>query len=468
MKERLDLTNGSISDKLIKLALPIMGTSFIQMAYNLTDMMWVGRVGSNAVAAVGTAGFYPWLAMAFIMISRVGGEVKVAQSIGENNIKHTKSYIKAAIEINIILSIIYSVTLIIFNKNLIGIFKLGDLEVISMSRQYLIIIACGMIFYFINPVLTAIFNGLGNSKTPFRINTIGLIANIILDPILIFGWFGLPKLGVVGAAIATITAQIIVTICFVFKIVKQKDEFFKIKFFRKIEIEYYNTLYKLGLPVAIQNGMFTLFSMAIGVIVASWGPVAIAVQKVGSQIESISWMTADGLAVALGSFVGQNYGAKNYDRINKSCKIGILTAIGLGIITTLILVFWGENIFTLFIDEEDAIIKGGMYLKILGYSQLFMCFEIIISGAFKGLGRTYISSIIVTILTGARIPMAYLLSKPEYLGLDGIWWSISLSSIFKGILLLAIFIVLIRKNKLYPQPESIRNFKEEIASSSQE
>ncbi|MBC5996401.1 MATE family efflux transporter [Romboutsia ilealis] len=468
MKDRLDLTNGSISDKLIKLALPIMGTSLIQMAYNLTDMMWVGRVGSNAVAAVGTAGFYPWLAMAFIMISRVGGEVKVAQSIGENNIKHTKSYIKAAIEINIILSVIYSAILIIFNKNLIGLFKLGDLEVISMSRQYLIIIACGMIFYFINPVFTAIFNGLGNSKTPFRINTIGLIANIILDPILIFGWMGLPKLGVVGAAIATITAQIIVTICFVFKIVKNKDEFFKIKFFTKIEIYYYKVLYKLGLPVAIQNGMFTLFSMAIGVIVASWGPVAIAVQKVGSQIESISWMTADGLAVALGSFVGQNYGAKNYDRINKSCKIGILTAIGLGIITTLILVFWGEDIFTLFISEKDAVTKGGMYLKILGYSQLFMCFEIIISGAFKGLGRTYISSIIVTILTGARIPMAYLLSKPEILGLNGIWWSISLSSIFKGILLLAIFIVLIRNNKLYSQHESIRNFKEEIASSSQD
>ena len=468
MKDRLDLTSGSISDKLIKLALPIMGTSFIQMAYNLTDMMWVGRVGSNAVAAVGTAGFYPWLAMAFIMISRVGGEVKVAQSIGENNINSTKSYIKAAIEINIILAIIYTLTLIIFNKNLIDIFKLGDLDVISMSRQYLIIIAFGMVFYFINPVLTAIFNGLGNSKTPFRINTIGLIANIILDPILIFGLFGFPKLGVVGAAIATITAQIVVTICFVVKIVKQKDEFFKIKFFKNIELSYYKVLYKLGLPVAIQNGMFTLFSMAIGVIVASWGPVAIAVQKVGSQIESISWMTADGLAVALGSFVGQNYGAKNYDRINKSCKIGIITAIGLGIITTFILVVYGKEIFSLFIAEDDAIIKGGMYLKILGYSQLFMCFEIIISGAFKGLGRTYISSIIVTVLTGLRIPMAYLLSKPKYLGLDGIWWSISLSSILKGTLLLFIFIVLIKRNKLYPQTEKIKNFKEELAISSKE
>ena len=82
MNKRLDLTEGSISSKLIKLSLPIMGTSFIQMAYNLIDMMWVGKDGSDSVAAVGTAGFYTWLAMSFIMISKMGGEIKVAQSIG--------------------------------------------------------------------------------------------------------------------------------------------------------------------------------------------------------------------------------------------------------------------------------------------------------------------------------------------------------------------------------------------------
>lgn len=468
MKDRVDLTTGSISDKLIKLALPIMGTSFIQMAYNLTDMIWVGKVGSNAVAAVGTAGFYPWLAMAFIMISRIGGEVKVAQSIGENNLNKTKSFIKAAIEINIILAILYSIIVIIFNKGLVDIFKLGDEEVISMSRQYLVIVASGFVFYFINPVLTSIFNGLGNSKTPFMINTIGLIANIILDPILIFGWLGFPKLGVEGAAIATITAQMVVTLTFLIKIIKSKDEYFKVKLFRNIEFDSYKVLYKLGLPVAIQNGMFTLFSMAIGVIVASFGPVAIAAQKVGSQIESISWMTADGLSVALATFVGQNYGAENYDRIKKSCKIGIITSLGLGIITTIILVFLGKNIFSLFIDESDAIIKGGMYLKILGYSQLFMCLEIIISGIFKGLGRTYISSIIVTILTGARIPMAYLLSKSNILGINGIWWSISLSSILKGIVLMSVFIILIKTNKLYLHSKKSISFKEEYASSSEE
>ena len=119
VNKRLDLTEGSISEKLIKLALPIMGTSFIQMAYNMIDMIWVGRDGSKAVAAVGTAGFYPWLAMAFIMISKVGGEVKVAQSVGMHDITEAKKYIKSSLELNIILAILYSAIMMAFNKPLI-------------------------------------------------------------------------------------------------------------------------------------------------------------------------------------------------------------------------------------------------------------------------------------------------------------------------------------------------------------
>ena len=108
MKGRFDLTQGKITEKLVKLSLPIMATSFIQMAYNMIDMIWVGKAGSSAVAAVGTAGFFTWLAMAFITISKVGAEVKVAQSMGQHDVDETKLYIKSAIEINIILSILYS------------------------------------------------------------------------------------------------------------------------------------------------------------------------------------------------------------------------------------------------------------------------------------------------------------------------------------------------------------------------
>lgn len=449
MSKKVDLTSGKIVDKLVRLALPIMGTSFIQIGYSLIDMIWVGKAGSNAVAAVGTAGFYPWLAMAFIMISKVGGEIKVAQSVGEKNTHDAKYYIKSAIEINIILSILYSLVLIIFRNPLIGFFRLGDIEVINMSKEYLVIVGLGMVFYFINPVFTSIFVGLGNSKSPFKINSIGLITNIILDPVLIFGIGPFPQMGVAGAALATITSHIVVSLCFVFLIIKNKDEYFKIKLFRDIDLKYYKTLFILGTPVALQNGLFTAFSMIMGVVVASFGPVAIAVQKVGSQIESISWNSCEGFASALSSFVGQNYGAKKIDRINKSTKYSIIGVMIWGSLTTFILVFLGEYIFRAFINEPEAILKGTDYLKILGYSQLFMCLEITVAGIFKGIGRTYIPSIIIAILTGLRIPLALILSKPNILGLNGVWWSITISSIAKGIVLVTILVVLRKTHKLY-------------------
>ncbi|SFU70431.1 putative efflux protein, MATE family [Clostridium sp. DSM 8431] len=451
MDKRLDLTKGHIGKSLFKLALPIMGTSFIQMAYNIIDMMWVGKDGSVSVAAVGTAGFYTWLAMAFIMFSRIGGEVKVAQSIGKKDIKSTKEYVKAAIELNIIFSIIYTSVMIIFNKPLIELFRLGDIDVINKGRQYLVIVSLSMIFYFINPVFTSIFNGIGNSKTPFIINTIGLVANIILDPILIFGIGPFMRMGVKGAALATAISQLIVSSCFVIKIVKDKIEFFKNKYFRNIELKYYKILFDLGLPVALQEGLFTAFSMAMGVIVARFGPVAIAAQKVGTQIESISWTSAEGLAASLSSFVGQNYGAKKYDRIKKGSRFAIISAVIWGLFTTSILVFLCRPLFSLFINESDAINKGADYLRILGYSQLFMCIEITIGGIFKGIGRTNIPSYISIILTGSRIPMALILSKESLFGLNGIWWSISVSSIFKGIILLSIFVILNKKNKFYKE-----------------
>ncbi|MDD6771233.1 MATE family efflux transporter [Inconstantimicrobium porci] len=449
MSKRLDLTEGSILEKLLKLSLPIMGTSFIQMAYNMTDMLLVGKMGSDAVAAVGTAGFYPWLGMALVMFSKVGGQIKVSQEIGEKNLEGTKSYIKSSLEIILMLSAVYTILLLVFNKPFIGIFNLDSQNVISMSRKYLIIVAIGTIFNFINPVFTAIFNGLGNSKSPFRINTIGLITNIILDMVFIFGLGIIPAMGVIGAAIATVTAQAVVTSLFVLLILKQNDRLFKIHLFRNIEFAKYKVLFKLGLPVAVQNALFTGFSMIIGVMVAAFGTGAIAAQKVGSQIESISWITADGIAAAISAFIGQNFGAKKYNRMEKGYNMSILIAIIWGAVTSIILVFLCKPIFSIFISEHDTILKGADYLRILGYSQMFMCVEIIISGIFNGLGRTSIPPLISITFTGMRIPMAYILTNPQLLGLNGMWWSITISSIIKGILLFTIFMFLFKTKKLY-------------------
>lgn len=225
MERHIDLTTGSIVDKLVKLAIPIMGVSFIQTAYNLIDMMWIGRLGSNAVAAVGTAGFFTWLAEAFIMSAKLGVTIKVSQSIGQKDYDKTKSYIISGLQINFVLAALYGITLLAFHNPLVNFFNLGNTEVIQMAKTYLITVALGMIFFFSGPVFSGIFNGMGDSKTPFIINTIGLVFNMIFDPVLIFGLGGFPKLGVLGAALATVMAQIIVTVCFIIAIIMKKFHF---------------------------------------------------------------------------------------------------------------------------------------------------------------------------------------------------------------------------------------------------
>ncbi|MDF2522239.1 MAG: efflux family protein, partial [Clostridia bacterium] len=222
---RSDLTEGNILKKLLILALPIMGTSLIQMAYSMTDMIWIGVLGSRAVSAVGTAGFFTWLAAAFIIIPRIGAEVGVAQSIGRKDREETKSYIRHSIQMNVFLAVLYGLTMILFRKQLIGFFNIQDEDIITMAISYLVIVSAGMVFFFLPPVLTAIFNGHGDSHTPFIINIIGLGTNIILDPLLILGIGPFPALGVAGAAYATIFAQFMVSVIFVIVIRKRTDYF---------------------------------------------------------------------------------------------------------------------------------------------------------------------------------------------------------------------------------------------------
>lgn len=445
MTKSINLTEGSIYKALIKLAMPIIGTSFVQMAYNLTDMIWVGRVGSNAVASVGTAGFFTWLAMAFILIPKVGAEVGVSQSIGRKDIIAAKRYIGHSVQMIIVLAFLYGSVLIIGRKPLIGFFRLGEPIIEGDAINYLVIVSLGMVFYMINPVFTAIFNGYGDSKTPFTINAIGLIINIFLDPLLILGIGPFPRLEVLGAAIATVIAQATVTFIFIKKAKETPKLFSGFELFRKAEVSLIKKIIKLGFPVALQSALFTLIAMVIARIVAKWGPVAIAVQKVGGQIESISWMTAGGFQTAMSAFTGQNYGAKKWDRIYKGYFIGIGIVCVIGIFATFLLIFGAKPVFSVFIQEKKAIELGILYLKILGVSQLFIAIEISTAGAFIGHGKTFPPSFISILFNGLRIPAAYFLSSTS-LGLNGVWWAISISSLFKGTILVVWHIYFLNKN----------------------
>ncbi len=444
MKNRINLLEGNIFTSLTKLAIPIMATSLIQMAYNMTDMIWIGRVGSDAVAAVGAAGMFMWLSQGFITLCRAGGQVKVGQSLGSKDIKEATAYARNALQLCIILAILYSITMIVFSKQFIDFFMFDNAKVIKDARDYLVYVSFGLIFGFLNQVVTGLITATGNSKTPFRANSIGLIANIVLDPLFIFGLGPVPAMGVRGAAIATVIAQAIVFVLY-YSYMKHDELFIDLKLFSRPEFNRIKQIFKIGFPPAAQSCMFTLIAMYISRVVASFGAAAVAVQKVGSQIESISWMTADGFAAALNSFVAQNYGAKNLDRAKKGYATAFKISIVLGIITTSILVFLPGPIFYLFIPEKDILPLGIDYLIILGYSQLFMCVDIVTGGAFAGFGKTALPSIVNVIFTTLRIPIALFLVK--IMGLNGIWWALTITSIIRGILIPTMFMLLQNKIK---------------------
>lgn len=442
MKNNVEILEGNIFKGLIKLAIPIMATSFLQMAYNLIDLIWIGKLGSLEVAAVGTAGFLMWLGMSLVIFSKVGAEVFVSQAIGNNDKLEAKNSARSAIQLVIVFGIFYAFILIVFNKYLIAFFNIENVYVVNMARNYLKIIGIGVVFAFMNPVFTGIYNGYGNSRTPFRINAIGLIINIILDPILIFYF----KMGVSGAAIATIVGQITVALIFISKIKYGHDIFNEFNLFKEVDFNKMKKIIKLGMPISLRSGLFTIIAMIIARIIASWGPVPIAVQKIGSQIEALSWMTSEGFATATSTYIGQNYGAKNYNRIKRVYYKSIIIMTIIGILVTLLFLIFPKQIFSIFLREEEALKEGIIYLRILGISQLFMCLEITTSGAFNGLSKTIYPSVISIVFNFLRIPMALMLSM-TVLGLSGIWWSITISSIFKGVFVVLGFMYLIKKYK---------------------
>ncbi len=446
-RETNDLTKGPILSGLVKMALPIMATSFIQMAYSLTDMLWIGFLGSSAVAAVGIAGFFVWLSQAFVFLGKTGTEIKVAQATGANDHDSAEEIARTGIHITMVIALIYSLAIVLLRNPLIAFFNTQDAAVDRMSLEYLVVIAMGMIFPFCNQVFTGIFNGRGDSKAPFKINTIGLVVNMVLDPILIFGYGPFPEMGVIGAALATIIAQAVVFAVFYYNIKYKHSLFHHFALFKKSRLLRIRQLIKMGFPPALQSGLFTLISIIIARIIANYGPLPIAVQKVGSQIESITWMTALGIAVALGTFVGQNYGAKQYRRVVEGYRTAMRVSFLLGLFNTLLLFFGAKWLFMIFIREPEAVVLGVDYLRILGLSQLFMCVEITSSGAFNGIGRTGPAAITSIAFNLLRIPMALYFSQSTLLGLNGIWWSITISSVLKGVVIYIWFGYILKKHK---------------------
>ena len=440
-----NLTKGPILKTLTKLAIPIMASSFLGTLYNITDMAWIGLLGSKAVAGVGVGGMFTWLSQGLAAMARMGGQVQVAQCIGRGERDRAHGFAQAAVQLATLMGMAYAVISLLFARQMVAFFQLTDLEAQTAALSYTKI-ACGLIvFSFLTLTMTGLYTAQGDSKTPFLANLIGLVTNMILDPVLILGPGPFPKLGVVGAAIATVTAQAIVMMMMILGVIIQKKEnvLKGIRLTAKIPKEYLGGLCRIGIPTAIQGMAYCAISMVLTRMVSAYGAEAVATQRVGGQIESISWNTADGFAAALNAFIAQNYGAGKMERVRKGYRASLWTVGIWGLLISFVFICFPQAIADIFFHEPKAVATAVGYLVIIGFSEAFMCVELTTVGALSGLGRTRLCSIISITFTSARIPLAIILGG--LIGLSGIWWALSVTSIIKGIIFTCTFLWITRK-----------------------
>ena len=433
----VDLTQGKVMTVLLALALPIMGSSVLQLTYNMVDMILVGRLGSDAVASIGTSSFLIGITTAINACVVIGTGIKVSHTIGQENESELKSYLNAGFRLNLVIAVICSVLLVMIGRPFISFLDIQNLAVETESYKYLLISSPTILFSFFNFWYTRIYNSYGRNKSSLKINVVGVVLNIIFDPLFIYTF----KLGVVGAGLATLLANMTVTYLFY----RQSQSLFKLDRGLKISRDIYREIIRLGAPMSFQRVLFTLVSIGLAKMIAIFGTDAIAAQKIGLQIESITYMVIGGLNGAIASFVGQNYGAKSYDRIRQGVSASIRIGMSYAILTTIVFLVFPRNLAGLFVQEANTIEITAHYLQIVGLTQVFMVVEMICNGTFVGLGLPKIPATISIVFTLLRLPMAWGLIR--VIGVNGIWVSISLSMFFKGVIALMMYYKKLREGE---------------------
>ena len=210
----------------------------------------------------------------------------------------------------------------------------------------------------------------------------------MLDPLLIFGLGPIPGMGVAGAAIATVTAQFIVALVLVISMRRDPVLASQMRVWIPTPLSNIKTMVRIGFPAAIQSMLYCGISMVLTEVRHCMGDTRVAVQRVGGQIESISWMTADGFGTAINAFVGQNYGAGNLKRVKKGYMTASAIHVYMGHFYHLPSHIWSGAHIQLFIHEAEVIPAGADYLRIIGFSEMFMCVELMTVGALSGMGKT--------------------------------------------------------------------------------
>ncbi|HHQ6198946.1 TPA: MATE family efflux transporter [Clostridioides difficile] len=414
-----DLTTGHEGKSIFFFAMPMLIGSLFQQLYNTADSIIVGRfIGKEAMAAVSGANPIMFLLVAALMGVSLGFSILVSQFYGSGDLKKVKATIDTTYILLFIGSILISILGIVFGGPMLKLMNTPE-SVFAQSKLYLTIIFSGILFSAGYNSVSAILRGLGDSVTPLYFLIIATILNIVLDLTFIV----VLRMGVEGVALATIMAQ---AVSFIISIIYLNKKHEVLKF--KIKgIVYDNKIFKdglrLGLPSGVQQMLFSIGNMALQFLVNSYGTSAMAAFGAGLRIENFISLPIMNLGSAVSTFVAQNIGAGENERVKKGIQESIKMTLVLAVTVIALILLFRENLIALFNTDKDVIKIGSSYLFIIGPFFLFIGTSFVLSSAMKGAGDSMFALIssIVSLWLG-RLPASYMLSK--FFGTDGIWMGI--------------------------------------------
>ncbi len=431
-KARGDLTQGSLLRHLLRLAGPIILSYMLQEAFNIVDMIFVGRLGAGAIAAVGVSGNLLRLIGVFSLGISTGAGIMVAQYLGARNLAQAEHIAMQSILLAVFFSI--GVTLVgypLAEQGLLAV-RMTDPEVLRLGTAYMHIILAGISTMFLSMTLGSIFRAGGDTVTPMVVLIFSTVINITLDPLLIFGLWGFPKLGVAGSAYATLIGRgagviILLYLCWN----GRAPVSLRRVQYRVDPVEMLDIL-RLGVYSSMQGFWRHISRLGFLWVLGPYGKTVVAAYTICMRLRILVMNPGFGIANAVVPLVGQNLGANQIDRAEKATRVAnLLGTIIMAAIGVVFLAF--PQIFIRIFTTETAVIETGIvYLRFLSPTFGFIAFSLILGRALNGAGDTF-SPMVITLAAQVGVGLGLVILLSRFMDLNGVWLGIALSNIVQGL-----------------------------------
>lgn len=423
---------------IMSMSLPAMFSMLIQSMYNVVDSIFVSQLGEKALSSVSLAFPIQNLLVAVAVGTGVGLNSLISRSLGAKNQARADKTASHSMPLAALCWIVFAIVGIFLTKPFFQMFT-DDAEVINMGTQYLTTVLVVSMGVFVSVLVERLLQSTGDMKHPMLIQLFGAITNIILDPIFIFGWFGVPAMGVLGAAVATVIGQVAGAIYGLYIMVKKEHAIsISLKGF-KFDFDIIKKVYAVGFPTIVMQSIGSVITMILNNILTAFSLAAVSILGIYFKMQSFIFMPIFGLTHGLMPIIGYNYGAKNKERIVSALKIAYGVALAIAVAGTAIFFFGNGILLKLFNATPEMMEIGKQALQTISLCFPFAAISIISSNLFQATGFGF-RSLIVSTTRQVILLLPFAVIASRYMGPAGVWWAYVVAEV--GSVIICFFLVM--------------------------